>query len=81
METDDFAESLELEGIDFDDGDVVGLVFAQDYSSLASIKWHVDHENRRNYFTATIIGYKNDEKFKTKDEAVRISQLVMQLLP
>lgn len=79
MMTDEFATRFEDDGIEFVDGDVVSFVYAETGYAWARIRWHVDHENRRNYYTAFIKGYPNEETFVTKDEAANYARLVINL--
>lgn len=79
MMTDDFVTSFKADGIEFISGDVVLFVYSDTGYAWAGIRWHVDHENRRNYYTAWIKGHPNEETFVTKDEAANYARLVINL--
>lgn len=82
--TDDFVGVYALDDgefrFEFDSGETVGYEYDDSGKVRSDILFWVDHDLRKNYFTAHVRGGPlNDERFTTLDEAARFARLVIQL--
>lgn len=72
-------DDINMDEFDLDDGDVAKFLFDPELigsNHMVPIYFHIDHDNRRNYYTVA----KLTEEFRTVDEAKAFAKMYFSLV-